>query len=274
MIAKNLLIVDGPPELDMLYSLPRDGIVVTFKVRRMFGQHFETEVQVVIGGWQALNKVKKSILVSGKIISVSHERHFPEEIRVGYYFIAKYDYFSRRSGTISFSPKPQGIIQSDIYPCRINFGQDYLELLKASCQDYVDKDIYQIDESVKNFNDYGIPVFDIPKSGIHEIQFRLTLPHEALVKKDENFGMSWRSDDLRPATRLEHIAFSVRYPEEQRLFNILCFGSAAYVLASGWKFLYLHENDRLNRCLSLVNILDRFPAEDHWRVLAVSTKDN
>jgi hypothetical protein len=254
MTTQNLLIVDGPSELDLYFSVARKA-TVSFTVQMRYGQGFKIDILTVLDGFHPLDSKKKTFAITGQVIARAHDISF--DIKEGLYFLAKCNYSSGRHGEISLSEIPRRKPWDDAFPCLINYGQDYFELLRVSCLNYDPKSIIR-ENLFGQYADKGEQ-----KSGIREVSFRLALPHEVLGKKTEDdYGLSWKAEDFRPATKLEHMAFAIRYPEEQRFFNIVCFSS--HVQDLGRYFLYLREG-----ALDLVDVLERFSAENDWRVLAV-----
>lgn len=262
MATRNLLIVEAPSELDLLFCLARKMPVI-FSLTKEGGQGMEANVPTVLSGLHVLDETKKVYALSGKVeIPLLGSKLF--DIKKNPFFIATVDYSDHRQGRISFSTKPGRMPWDTKFPCYVCYSADYFELLAASCllRDYRDINCKSL---------FGGEDKQSKASRVEEVNFELVQPRQVLgKKKSDEYGLSWTAKGFRPATKLEHLMFAIRYPEESRFYDIVCRDSELYRLGCTAPYLYLHEEEDDRRWLKVTNAFGKCNREESdVRILAV-----
>jgi hypothetical protein len=140
---------------------------------------------------------------------------------------------------------------ADVFHIVVNHAESLAQMITVGNYDWVNPNI-----SEKNF----------PVKGKGQVEFNVELVHYGKSMNSDNIVQDMASRGLRPATLLELLAFGTAYPDKQREFPIVAFGSVR-LRWNGQEYVACLNGDGSKRGLRL-----RFWGgdwDDDYRFLAV-----
>lgn len=124
---------------------------------------------------------------------------------------------------------------ADVFHIVVNHAESLAQMITVGNYDWVNSNI-----SEKNF----------PVKGKGQVEFNVELVHYGKSMNSDNIVQDMASRGLRPATLLELLAFGAAYPDKQREFPIVAFGSV-WLRWSGQEHVACLGSDGSKRGLDL-----------------------